>query len=140
MSKQNFVSKGFEKACNHSVDAPYITKVCDGIWVFSDERDNNVPINFMNYIDPNFISTIKSGELSSQLQVLCHKDALRVGDKRWQDVLSLNRFQISDLDGSLLIDGRWWGMKGSEFSEIYKDIPMTYGEDDVIVCDVCPVQ
>lgn len=135
-----FVRKSFEKACNVPVAAPLLVNLGDGLWTYSPECDNNAALNFMKLLDPNFLSIIKSGEMTTELQLHCCRGLRYSGHKHPGDALAWNRFQVNELDGKVAIRGRWWAMKGDEFNKAHKDIPMTFSADDVIVCDVCPEQ
>ena len=138
-AQRRFVSKSFQKACSRPVVIPHLTKVGDGVWTFNQNYDNNSALKFIErVIDPNFISKVKSGKMTTENQVDCVSSL--AGLVGVGEVLSWNRFQVRDETAAPVISGRWWGMKGSEFSKTYKDIPTIFDADDVIVCDVCPEQ
>ena len=137
-SLRSSVKRMFQEACNVPVVCPHLIKVDDGVWTFNQNYNNNVAINFMKRFSEDIIPYIKSGKMTTAVEHECSVALRKSGHKHPGDALTWNRFEARDITSTLAIEGRWWAMKGSEFNKAYKDIPMTFGADDVIVCDVCP--
>lgn len=131
------LKKAFAKSCDVSTIVPMITKRDDECWTFSPQCNNNVSLDFMLKLDPNFMSFIKGGKMTTAAQQKLATARFRAGDKFCGDAYTWNFFEVR-VAGEKSIRGKWWGMKGEEFSKIYKDIPTTWSADGVIVCDICP--
>jgi hypothetical protein len=132
------LKKLFAKSCDVPVIMPMITKRDDKCWTFSPQCNNNVSLDFVLKLDPNFMSFIKGGEMTTAAQQKRASARFSAGDKFSGDALTWNFFEVR-VNGEKSIRGKWWGMKGEEFSKIYKNIPTTWTPDGVIVCDICPV-
>lgn len=123
------VNKEFEKVCNASTGGARFLKNRGDFWTFSEEFDVNVALDFLNKIDPSIVAQFKVGELTTAEQLKeCRKQMKG-------DALSNNFFEVRLADKKAF-RGKWWGMNGSEFRKVHKDIPISFTDNDLIICDV----